>query len=357
MANPYCVPPLLPMPHSYGPPPIPSPLHLSTMTSAYSTPAASQISTESIQTKPVRCLKTIETVKMVPKGKAGPVSALVSIQPIEDSNEKQTSEEAKNIQFATIKDDDIKAKQKKRLEQFNQRMKLKKEQQMEAQRSRGQNRNSAQGKSTPNEIKNVWICGHSLVFWAEKRATSPEYGVQLGMHPDSIRIWWKGVQGMAWQQLVPLLLQLKDNWPKPDVLIFHLGGNDISTTDPEDFIETVKKDLTSLKSIFPGCLLVWSSILSRQTWRGTEDSKEMDVIRMAINESICGIMRQLCGSALSHENIRPSFGLYRPDGVHLSGKGIDTFNLNLQAFLEKWENETNKTEPSGLRRGKVICFV
>uniref|UniRef100_A0A9J8CZD9 Si:dkeyp-121d4.3 n=1 Tax=Cyprinus carpio carpio TaxID=630221 RepID=A0A9J8CZD9_CYPCA len=344
MASPYFVPPPFPMPHPYGPPPIPNPLHFSTMASAYSTQAASQIPTESVKTKPVRCLKTIETVKTVPTGKAEPASTLVTIQPKEDSKAEQTSEEAKNIQVATITEDDIKAKQKKRLEQFNQRMKLKKEQQMEAQRSRGQNRNSATGKSTPNEIKNVWICGHSLVFWAEKRATSPEYGVQLGMHPDSVRIWWKGMQGMTWQQLVPLLLQLKDNWPKPDVLIIHLGGNDISTTDPEAFIETVKKDMTSLKSIFPECLLVWSNILSRQTWRGTEDSKEMDIIRMAINESICGIMTELGGSALSDGNIRPSLGLYRPDGVHLSGKGIDTFNLNLQAFLEKWESETNKTE-------------
>ncbi|KAK2896415.1 hypothetical protein Q8A67_010903 [Cirrhinus molitorella] len=348
MANPYCVPPPLSMPHPYGPPPF------SAMASAYSNQAASEISTQSIKTMPVRCLKTIETVPTtVPTTvsttvQPGPARALVTIQPTEESQAKQTSEEAKNAQVATITEDDIKAKQKKRLEQFNQRMKLKKEQQMEAQRSRGQNRNSAPGKSTPNEIKNVWICGHSLVFWAEKRATSPEYGVQLGMHPDSVRIWWKGVQGMAWQQLVPLLHQLKDNWPKPDMLIIHLGGNDISTTAPEAFIETVKKDMTSLKSIFPECLLVWSCILSRQSWRGTEDSKEMDIFRMAINESICGIMKELGGSALSHSNIRPSLGLYRPDGVHLSGKGIDTFNLNLQAFLEKWESETNKTETSDI---------
>ncbi len=86
---------------------------------------------------------------------------------------------------------------------------------------------------------------------------------------------------------------------------------------------------------------------------------------MAINESISGIMTELDGSALSHSNIRPSLGIYRPDGVHLSGKGIDTFNLNLQAFLEKWENETNKTEtetsdPSVWDEEipeMVICFV
>uniref|UniRef100_A0A672NFV4 Uncharacterized LOC107564218 n=1 Tax=Sinocyclocheilus grahami TaxID=75366 RepID=A0A672NFV4_SINGR len=145
MASPYYGPPPLSMPHPYGPPPIPNPLHFSTMASAYCTQAASQIPNESIKTKPVRCLKTIETVQTVPTDKAGPASTLVTIQPKEDSKEKQTSEEAKNIQVATITEDDIKAKQKKRLEQFNQRMKLKKEQQMEAQRSRGQNRNSAPG--------------------------------------------------------------------------------------------------------------------------------------------------------------------------------------------------------------------
>ncbi|XP_048061484.1 uncharacterized protein si:dkeyp-121d4.3 isoform X3 [Megalobrama amblycephala] len=341
MANPYCVPPHLSMPYSYGPPPTHNPLHLSSMGASYDNKAAKQV-----PTKPVRCLKTIETVQTVETVNAGPARALVSIEPTEDNQAKSTSEEAKSKQVATITEDDIKAKQKKRLEQFNQRMKLKKEQQMEAQRARGQNRNSATGKSSPSEIKNVWICGHSLVFWAEKRATSPEYGVQLGMHPNCVRIWWKGVQGMTWQQLVPLLHQLKDNWPKPDVLIIHLGGNDISTTAPEAFFETVKKDMTSLKSIFPQCLLVWSSILSRQSWRGTEDSKEMDIIRMAINDSIQKMMPELGGSALSHSNIKPTLGHYRPDGVHLSGKGIDIFNLNLQAFLEKWERETNKTETS-----------
>ncbi|XP_039546495.1 uncharacterized protein si:dkeyp-121d4.3 isoform X2 [Pimephales promelas] len=344
MASPYSVPPTQSMPYPYGPPPTHNPLHLSSMGDSYNNQAAKQI-----PTKPVRCLKTIKTVptvQTVQTVKASPASVLVSVQPTEDNQAKSTPEEAQNKQVATITEDDIKAKQKKRLEQFNQRMKLKKEQQMEAQRARGQNRNSSTGKISPSEIKNVWICGHSLVFWAEKRATSPEFGVQLGMHPNCVRVCWKGVQGMTWQQLVPLLLQLKDNWPKPDVLIIHLGGNDISTTSPEAFISTVKKDMTSLKSIFPQCLLVWSSILYRQSWRGTEDSKEMDVIRMTINDCVQNMMLGLSGTSLSHSNISPFLGHYRPDGVHLSGKGIDIFNLNLQDFLEKWERETNKTETS-----------
>lgn len=336
MSNPYYMHPTY-MPHSYGQLSTPIPQQQSASNVSYAKPVVVKNTADKIK-PPVRCLTTIETkqIKMD--------STLISIQTVEDTEAKSSTEDAKDKQVPAITEDDIKAKQKKRLEQFNQRMKLKKEKQMEAQRSRGQNQNSAPGKGAPVDIKNVWICGHSLVFWAEKRATSAEFGMQLGMRSDFARVWWKGMQGMTWKQLVPLLHQLKDNWPKPDVLIIHLGGNDISTTAPEDFIQTVKNDMTSLKSIFPGCLLVWSSILSRRSWRGTVDGKEMDIIRLAINDSIQTVMLELGGSTVSHNNITSGLGIYRPDGVHLSGKGIDVFNQNLQAFLEKWEQETSKTE-------------
>lgn len=113
MSNPYCVPPTHSMPYPYGPPPTHNPLHLSSMGASYNNQAAIQI-----PTKPVRCLKTIKTVptiQTVPTVKAGPASTLVSIQPTEDNQAKSTSEEAKNIQVATITEDDIKAKQKKRV--------------------------------------------------------------------------------------------------------------------------------------------------------------------------------------------------------------------------------------------------
>lgn len=202
------------------------------------------------------------------------------------------------------------------------------------------------GKVSRTEVKNVWVCGHSLVFWAEKRATSTEIGMQLGMDSSSIRIWWKGVQGMTWQQLLPQLHQLKDNWPKPDVLLIHLGGNDIGTMTPEAFVSSVKKDLISLKSIFPQCRLVWSDILPRKSWRHSDDSTTVNNMRLAINKTIHSIMSELGGSSVTHDNIMPGldFGLYRPDGVHLSGKGIDTFNLNMLDFLEKWEREIETSE-------------
>lgn len=189
------------------------------------------------------------------------------------------------------------------------------------------------------EPKCVWICGHSLVYWAESRAKSPEVGMQLGMDPSNVVIHWKGTQGMTWPQLLPLLHQLKVKWPNPDVLIMHLGGNDLSTENPTDLLASVKKDLSSMCSIFPECRLVWSNILPRRVWRHSADNHEVDLVRTTVNRRIHNIILDLGGASLTHDNIRcgSNTGQYRADGVHLSSKGIDTFNLNLQDFLEKWE--------------------
>ncbi|XP_024280361.1 uncharacterized protein si:dkeyp-121d4.3 isoform X1 [Oncorhynchus tshawytscha] len=295
-----------------------------------------------------RCLKVIETVKSVSGAQQDSPRQNITI-PLQIKTQSPDSAGGKpspppqspETRGPPVTEDDIKAKQKKRLEQFNLRMRQKNQE-------RKNTRINTTGKVPKvtyanTEPRNVWICGHSLVYWAEMRAKSPEIGMQLGMDPSSVRVWWKGTQGMTWAQLLPQLDQLKIKWPKPDVVILHLGGNDLGTQSPEALMSSVKKDLTSVRSIFPQCRLVWSDILPRMSWRQTEDSEAVDNFRAAINRRVHAIIAELGGTALTHENITccSDAGLYRPDGVHLSGKGIDTFNLNLQDFLEKWETEAN----------------
>ncbi|CDQ80373.1 unnamed protein product [Oncorhynchus mykiss] len=295
-----------------------------------------------------RCLKVIETVKSVSGAQQDSPRQNITI-PLQIKTQSPDSAGGKpspppqspETRGPPVTEDDIKAKQKKRLEQFNLRMRQKNQE-------RKNTRINTTGKVPKvtyanTEPRNVWICGHSLVYWAEMRAKSPEIGMQLGMDPSSVRVWWKGTQGMTWAQLLPQLDQLKIKWPKPDVVILHLGGNDLGTQSPEALMSSVKKDLTSVRSIFPQCRLVWSDILPRMSWRQTEDSEAVDNFRAVINRRVHAIIAELGGTALTHENITccSDAGLYRPDGVHLSGKGIDTFNLNLQDFLEKWETEAN----------------
>ncbi|XP_037321498.2 uncharacterized protein si:dkeyp-121d4.3 [Pungitius pungitius] len=343
--------------HPPGPPPGPPPQRpaqpppgqlsspmISAASSPPSIPSMSSPLSENqptISTTVARCLKVIETVKsLAVQPLAKPVKSvqfsLPTVPPSASSH--QTSTEA---------DDEVKNRQQEKLDSYNQRVLEKRDLHYKDWLSRKNQRGEWKDGvrifpgMPASEPKNVWICGHSLVFWAESRAKSPEVGMQLGMDPSKVGIWWKGTQGMTWSQLLPQLHQLKVTWPNPDVLIMHLGGNDLSTDSPTDLLASVKKDLTSMKSIFPHCILVWSNILPRRLWRHSTDNHEVDLVRTTINRRIQNIVLELGGASLTHENIRcgSNTGLYRADGVHLSPKGIDLFNLNLQDFLEKWEME------------------
>ncbi|XP_076598707.1 uncharacterized protein LOC143327925 isoform X2 [Chaetodon auriga] len=315
-----------------------------TSTSETSSPPSDEQST--ISTTVARCLKVIETVKsLTVQPQARPVKTVQFSLPTEfpSASSPQTSAEI---------DDNIRTKQKEKLDLYKQMIFEKSEQQYKetlAPHKKGErNKDGAlisPGKPISSEPKNVWICGHSLVYWAESRAKSAEVGMQLGMDPSKVAIWWKGTQGMTWPQLLPQLHQLKVTWPNPDVLIMHLGGNDLSTDSPTDLLASVKKDLTSMRSIFPQCVLVWSNILPQRAWRHSADSHEVDLVRSTVNRRIQNIISDLGGTSLTHDNIRcgANTGLYRVDGIHLSPKGIDVFNLNLQDFLEKWKMASEKS--------------
>ncbi|KAG5266277.1 hypothetical protein AALO_G00229180 [Alosa alosa] len=299
--------------HSYGEPQLPATAVIPILRSQ-PTKNIEQIST----VKP-RCLKVIETT-------ASPVK------------ERQTASNTILIQTKpTLTEEGVKERQKKRLEQINLRLKEKNQKLMEARRAK--KNESTTGNVSSEEVKNVWICGHSLVTWAEKISRqSPEVAMPLSMDPDSVRIQWKGLQGMTWEQLVPQLHQLKLNWPNPDLLIIHLGGNDINKSTSEELLSIIKSDLTSIRNIFPQCLIVWSDILPRRKWKqGVMPVEAVDRARDMINCRVHAILAELGGTAITHENIGPE--LYCPDGVRLSKKGIEAFNLNLEDFLEKWKNE------------------
>ncbi|KAM4599815.1 uncharacterized protein V3H82_008446 [Fundulus diaphanus] len=325
------------------------PLAPPTVTTAGSSPASCDQSAMSATV--ARCLNLIETVKSLsaqPLTKPGK-----SVQFSLPTASQSFSSSPSSLET----DEDIKAKQKEKLDLYNQRLLEKREKQYQEMlilKRQGEKSKDAllgsSGKPISSEPKNVWICGHSLVYWAESRAKSPEVGMQLGMDPSKVTIWWKGVQGMTWSQLLPQLHQLKITWPNPDILIIHLGGNDLSTESPTNLLASVKKDMTSIRSIFPHCLLVWSNILPRRVWRHSPDSHEVDLVRTTVNRRIHNIVSELGGTSVKHDNIRcgTNTGLYRGDGIHLSPKGIDVFNLNLQDFLEKWELEVNSQKSSDM---------
>ena len=68
------------------------------------------------------------------------------------------------------------------------------------------------------------IIGHSYVYWAAHYATSSPRGDDLGRGAHAY-ITWKGICGMQWIQFGRMTAF--DQTP-PDILVIHLGGNDLS---------------------------------------------------------------------------------------------------------------------------------
>ncbi|XP_038620735.1 tumor susceptibility gene 101 protein isoform X2 [Tachyglossus aculeatus] len=183
--------------------------------------------------------------------------------------------------------------------------------------------------------KQVWICGHSYVFWAEKRALKRSFGPQLGIRVEDAKLHWLGKSGMMWDQLIPTLIQSRRRLPDPDVLVVHLGGNDLGATRLLDIIIRMKKDFGFIKQMFKHVVPVWSNIIPRKAWNQEKPQKVMDKCRKKVNGEVGSFLKLLGGCVVKHESLVPeSPGLFHLDGVLLSESGTDVFNLDLLSVLE-----------------------
>ncbi|XP_042302597.1 tumor susceptibility gene 101 protein isoform X1 [Sceloporus undulatus] len=183
--------------------------------------------------------------------------------------------------------------------------------------------------------KHVWICGHSYVFWAESRALERSYGPQLGIRLEDAKLHWLGKSGMTWDQLIPTLLHARRRLTDPDILVIHLGGNDLGTDRNVDIINRMKKDLGHLKQIFKNSILVWSNIVPRKVWNQEVQHRVMEKSRRIVNQEIGRFIACIGGTVIRHDTLVPeSPGLFHLDGVLLSESGTDIFNLDLLSVLE-----------------------
>ncbi|XP_069812262.1 uncharacterized protein [Dendropsophus ebraccatus] len=180
----------------------------------------------------------------------------------------------------------------------------------------------------------VWIVGHSFVYWAETRAAARSYSASLAFDTTVFNIYWFGYRGLKWRELYTKVLRLATSFPPPDILLVHLGGNDVSRVRTEVLIEEMKRDLSMIKSLFPQVCLGFSEIIPRFEWK-VKQLMYCERIRKRINHNIEKFMPAVGGFSFRHlelEGFLP--GLYWSDLVHLSEIGMDIFNADLQSMIE-----------------------
>nr|XP_033818503.1 uncharacterized protein LOC117368868 [Geotrypetes seraphini] len=122
---------------------------------------------------------------------------------------------------------------------------------------------SSSAQASSDRSYSLWIVGHSFVHWAAERAGIRPGGRHLGLGHRGLRVSWWGQRGMRWSQLLLLLEGLRSRSRHPDMLLVHLGGNDVDVCTGKDLVNLIKDDLRVVLDWFPGVLLVWSDIVPR----------------------------------------------------------------------------------------------
>lgn len=178
--------------------------------------------------------------------------------------------------------------------------------------------------------KQVLLCGHSLLFWARKHAVSSSFGSQLGISGRAC-VSWLARRGMLWGHLIPMLTDYAGRHPPPQILLIHLGSNDLGQRTTLSLRRQASEDFVAIQQLWPGVQLLWSEQLPRRAWRHARSVRRIDVARKRLNAYIGNRVAAQGGGVVRHPMIGwKDAHLFRPDGVHLSNEGNVLFLKDLQ---------------------------
>ncbi|XP_078241896.1 uncharacterized protein LOC144586845 [Pogona vitticeps] len=192
-------------------------------------------------------------------------------------------------------------------------------------------RKDRRGGEMPEARWNVMMVGHSFIYWAARYAAASRWGSDLGLGAQA-SITWRGIRGMRWIQFGRLTAFGRS---PPDILVVHLGGNDLPQVSGKALILDIVRDLDRLHALYPRIRIVWSTIIPRLNWRGAINVDRVNNARRLVNKEVC---RSVCnrgfGSVIGHRRILTSkLEYFRKDGVHLSEAGLDIFLDDLRGGL------------------------
>ncbi|XP_069098624.1 uncharacterized protein [Pleurodeles waltl] len=181
----------------------------------------------------------------------------------------------------------------------------------------------------------TWLVGHSFVHWVAKFAEKQIYGRSLGLPSRHHEVRWWGKSGMRWGSLLPFITGNLPQWGCPDLLLIHLGENDLVKLSGLTLIQLMQRDLELLKQKLCGTCLVWTEFVPRRAWRGALNHGAIERARKKLNRA----MRVFCWAqgikVLRHGDIKEQEkALFRDDGVHLSQIGNAYYLTELRLMLE-----------------------
>ncbi|XP_044124486.1 uncharacterized protein LOC122919488 [Bufo gargarizans] len=181
----------------------------------------------------------------------------------------------------------------------------------------------------------AWIFGHSYVYWGVLRADVRRNGRQLGFSPAELRVRWIGLRGLLWGRVLPEFHANVALDRVPDVVVLHVGGNDLGVRRSRDVIRDIKLDVLRLLAEFPDLIVVWSDVVARRSWRFARSVDRINKARAKLNKEVGRFVRRQGGLVVRHQELEAASAQFlRADGVHLNELGIDMWALGIQEGLE-----------------------
>ncbi|OCT55780.1 hypothetical protein XELAEV_18004040mg [Xenopus laevis] len=183
----------------------------------------------------------------------------------------------------------------------------------------------------------VWLLGHSFISRARRRAAVLKgNALQLGFPEDRISVKWFGFPGLRWSGVWPALVRLAKVEQRPDILVIHVGGNDLGLVAQRDLVIMMKQDVDRIRSLFPGIILVWSEITPRLVWRFARDIQAIERSRGKVNKLLSIFIRKSGGIVVRHRGLEDKMkGCFSTDGVHLSDIGMALFTVAIAEGIER----------------------
>ncbi|KAM4675988.1 uncharacterized protein O3C94_008624 [Discoglossus pictus] len=180
--------------------------------------------------------------------------------------------------------------------------------------------------------KQLWIVGHSYVYWAHRLAAVIEGRTQLGFPVTDLHVRWFGVRGLRWAQLDELLNTCSQRYGQPTIIIIHAGGNDLGAVPMRRMLKVMKRDVESWTKKFPGTFLIWSEMIKRRSWRNARDPVGLDKARQKINQQLSSFIRKLGFIAIRYKEFEPAGAddFFSPDKVHLTEMGLELVTLEFR---------------------------
>ncbi|XP_078501085.1 E3 ubiquitin-protein ligase RNF31 isoform X3 [Lissotriton helveticus] len=189
------------------------------------------------------------------------------------------------------------------------------------------------------EDKSIWIVGHSFIKWAARQAAQRGHGENLGFDRPRFLVKWCGKEGMQWKELLSRLNSMLAGMRCPDVLVIHLGENDLVVETGLTLIRAMKKDLLEIKRQWAGCFVMWTVFIPRQNWKGAHRQRAIDRARRKINAEMVRFCRNEGIGRIEHRDLRyENKEFFRGDGEHLSRYGTDLYLLELREVLARTLN-------------------